>query len=331
VKTAPASSVRGRALAARNWRWAVFSAVGLLLVLVPFLGLPPFVVSSMTQILIYAMFAMSLDLILGYAGLPSLGHAAFFGTGAYAAGIVAINLGNELALTLLMASAAALVSGLLVGALAVRTHGIYFLMLTLALSQIFYAIAFKWTWLTGGANGLAGIPRPKLLGISLDTGGAYYLAVLAAFAVTALVLRTVVQSPFGHTLVGIRENESRMEALGYDTWRYKWAAFGLASTLAGVAGAFLAGYNGFVAPTDVQWTTSGVVLIMAIIGGAGTLIGPALGAALVLLLETWVAGIPVIGERWLMVMGLVFMAFVIVGGGGMVGLARRLSRSGSSL
>jgi branched-chain amino acid transport system permease protein len=318
-------------------RWLV-GAGWLALALLPFLGLPPFVISSATQVLIYAMVAMSLDLLLGYTGLTSLGHAGFFGAGAYAAGLCALRFSAELPLTMLAALAVALACGLLVGALTVRAQGMQFLMLTLAFSQMLFAIAFKWTWLTGGANGLAGIPRPSLLGLSLADARAYYLATLAACALTALVLRTVVRSPFGQALVGIRENEARMQALGYPTWRYKWAAFGLAAALAGLAGAFLAGFNGFVAPSDLDWTTSGLLLIMAVLGGAGTLVGPALGAAIVLLLQTWLGSLPGLGERWPMVMGLVFMAFVIAGRGGaggvprrpvawgaVVGLARRLS------
>ena len=322
--TAGAAAVRRPAFTAGRW---LLPILWLALAVVPFVGLSPFVISSATQILIYAMFAMSLDLLLGYTGLPSLGHAAFFGAGAYAAGLVALRVVNDLLVTTLVAAVVALLLGLLVGAVAVRSQSIYFLMLTLAFTQMAFAVAFKWTWLTGGANGLAGIPRPNLLGISLADGRAFYLATLAACAVSAMVLRTVVVSPFGRTLVGIRENESRMLAVGYHTWRYKWAGFGLAATLAGIAGAFLAGFNGFVAPSDLEWTTSGIVLIMVVIGGAGTLIGPAVGAAIVLLLQIWVSVIPGIGERWPLIMGLVFMGFVLAGGGGMVGLVRRLAVS----
>ncbi len=300
--------------------------IGLVLLAgVPLLALPRFVQSTLTEMLIWGIFAMSLDLLLGYTGLASLGHAAFFGSGAYAAGLVALYLTRELPSMLLAAVLVALLAGLVVGALAVRSRGIYFLMLTLAFSQVFFAIAYKWTWLTGGSNGLAGIPRPTLLGLHLDSAGAYYLAALGGFALAVAVLWAVVRSPLGHALVGIRENEARMEWLGYHTWRYKLAAFALAAMLAGLAGGLFAGFNGFVAPADVYWTTSGLVLVMVIIGGPGTLVGPVLGAVLVLLLQNFVGSIPRVGERWPMIMGLVFIVFVLAGRGGLLGLARRLA------
>jgi ABC-type branched-subunit amino acid transport system ATPase component len=212
----------------------------------------------------------------------------------------------------------------LVGGLCVRTSGVYFLMLTLAFAQIVYAIAFKWTWLTGGSNGLSGIPAPILPLIQLADQAVLYEVALLAMVGSLAVLWRIVGSPLGRTLVGIRENEHRMRSLGYNTARYKLAAFVIAGLFAGFAGALYAvGYARAVSPADVYWTQSGLVLIMVILGGVGTLIGPILGAAVELLLRNWVSSLPGVGERWMLIMGLIFGAFVLFARGGLVGVIMR--------
>jgi branched-chain amino acid transport system permease protein len=293
------------------------------LFILPLLGLPPYLITVLTEVFIYAVFAMSLDLLLGYTGLPSLGHAAFWGLGAYGAAIAAGRVVPSFVLALSVGLVAAGLGALLIGAVSIRTSGVYFLMLTLALSQIVYAAAFKWTFLTGGSNGLPaphlGVPGADLLG----RGAPLYYTTLVVFGGSLLVLRRLVGSPLGRTLVGIRENEARMRALGYATVRYKLAAFVVAGLFAGLAGVLYVAYSGYVSPSDVYWTSSGLVLIMVIVGGAGTLLGPAVGAALVLLLQNLVSSLPTVGERWQLMMGLVFVAFVLVGRGGIAGLVRR--------
>lgn len=300
------------------------TAVGLgLLALIVFpLIAPPYLLDIWTQVLIFAIFAMTLDLLLGYSGMVSFGHAAFFGLGAYAVGITGRQLGAQLWLTLPSAVVVAGLAALVIGFFSIRSRGIYFLMLTLAFSQMAYALVYQLTDLTGGSNGLSSIPRPTLDPLPLEFSGMrelYFLIAAAALAVLFL-LRTIVSSPFGATLQGIRENEPRMRALGYPTARYKLAAFVIAGALAGVGGALYGYYNSFVAPSDLYWTMSGEAIVMVIIGGAGSLGGPALGAALVVILQRLVSSYT---ERWPILLGLIFILFVIFAPRGIAGLLTR--------
>lgn len=311
-------------------------------------------------LLVYAIFAMSLDLLLGYTGIASLGHAAFFGLGAYGAGILATKLSQDFLPATLLAVVLAAFGALLIGAVAIRARGVYLLMLTLALAQVLWAAADKAVWLTGGSDGLTGVPKPKLpfleslFGRSLsDPLGLYWLLVLC-FLLALGLLVLIVHSGFGRVLVGIRENEARMRAIGYNTYAYKLAAFVIAGALAGLAGALFVFTRGGLTPQQVYWTTSGEVLIMVIVGGAGTLLGPAFGAALILALENLTAvpllreliagsalpeflragyqGTPLqatveeLAKRRLLVLGVVFILFVLFARQGLAGLFRPLLR-----
>jgi branched-chain amino acid transport system permease protein len=302
------------------------------LLVFPFVSPSIYFQNVLTEVLIFGIFAMSLDLLIGYTGLTSFGHAAFFGIAAYTAGIVATSYTNNIVVTLLAGVASAGLLALPVGALAIRSLGIYFLMLTLAFSQMVFAAAYKWTWLTGGPNGLAGIPRPTLgVGqVEFASVTSFYYLVLAFFVASYLLLRRIVASPLGTGFVGIRENESRMRAIGYNTWLVKLAAFVIAGLFGGLAGVLFSYFNGFVSPSDVYWTTSGLVMVMVIIGGAGTLVGPVLGAALVLILQNIVSSQT---DRWPLIMGATFIFFVLVARRGIAGiyqdtvaLARRATR-----
>ncbi|GAC1487471.1 MAG: branched-chain amino acid ABC transporter permease [Candidatus Limnocylindrales bacterium] len=272
------------------------------------------------DVLIFAIFAGSLDLLVGRAGLPSLGHAAFFGSGAYAAAIVGQRLGtNDLLVGL---GAAALVAGalaLLIGLLAVRATGIFFLMLTLALAQMVYALAFQATDLTGGSNGFAGVRRPAFFGADLGSAETLYLLVAVVFALVTLLLWRVTRSPYGRALAGLRENERRMRALGYDTRTLKLSVFVLAGSLAGIAGALSAYAFRFVSPNDVALGTSVTGLVMVLIGGAGTLLGPLLGAAVVLFIERVLSSSVGFSQT---VLGIVFILFVVFARQGLAGLLR---------
>jgi branched-chain amino acid transport system permease protein len=302
---------------------AVWFVIALLL---PLASPPRYLVTVLTQMFVYAIFAMSLDLLVGYTGLASLGHAAFWGLGAYGTGLVARSVAPSAPLALLAGAVAGGLGAALIGAICVRAAGVYFLMLTLAFAQMVYAAVFKWAWLTGGSNGLSGVPKLQLPGVgTLDGAGVYELSLLM-FAAALGALWLLTRAPLGHTLVGIRENEGRMRALGYDTYRYKLVAFTVAGLFAGLAGALNVAYGGYVSPNDVFWTASGQVMVMVIIGGLGTLLGPALGAVLVLLLQNLVSSVPGIGDRWELIMGAVFVAFVLFGRGGIVGIARNLRR-----
>ncbi|MHB8984022.1 MAG: branched-chain amino acid ABC transporter permease [Carboxydocellales bacterium] len=313
----------------RTWkkRYVIIPVIGLLLLL-PFMNTSSYVVNLMTEVFIFGIFAMSLDLILGYTGMASLGHAAYFGLGAYAAGIVAVRFSPNLFIALPAAIGVATVAALIVGLLALRTSGVYFLMLTLAFSQMFYAVTFKWTWLTGGSDGLAGIPRPVLpFGgeqlVDFINSTNFYLLTLVVFLVCYFILWRIIHSPFGQVLVGIRENEKRMSAIGYETKRFKLASFVIAGAFGGVAGAFNAFYNGYASPQDLFWAMSGQVLVMVVMGGYGTLIGPVLGAGFFLLLQNVVSSYT---ERWPIIMGVIFISFVMAAPKGMVGIYEMVSR-----
>lgn len=273
------------------------------------------------QILIFAIFASALNLLVGYAGLPSLGHAAFFGGGAYAAAIAAQRLGtDELVVSLGAAVLVSALLALLIGFLAVRALGIFFLMLTLALAQMVFALAFQATELTGGSNGFSGVHRPALFGRDLSAANDLYLLVCGCFLAAMLAVWGITASRYGHVLVGIRENERRMRALGYDTRRLKLSLFVLAGAIAGVAGALAAYEFRFVSPNDVALGTSVSGFVMVLIGGAGTLAGPVVGAAIVLFIERVLPStLPV-----QTILGVVFVLFVLFAREGVVGAARRV-------
>ena len=285
------------------------------------------------EVLIFAIFALSLDLLLGYTGLPSLGHAAFFGVGAYLTAYLtsrselALGLTDNLLLTLPLVLLGTALLALLIGLFALRTSGLYFLMITLALAQMLYSIAIRWSGVTGGSDGLAGVPQPSIglgsLSYTFDSRQSYYYLVLAFFLLAWWLSARLVNSHFGWTLRGIRENEARLRALGYNTFRYKLGAFVLAGTLAGLAGLLLAHFFRHVSPDTLYWTTSGQVLVMVIIGGAGTLTGPILGAALVRLLPHLLSSYT---DRWQTIIGLIFVLFVVYAAQGLIGLLRRERR-----
>ena len=293
---------------------------GLALAAAP-LALGSYQLGLLTRMLILAIFAMSLNLILGYGGLPSLGHAAYFGIAAYTAGLLARRGVEYFWLDVAAALAAATMTAALFGLLALRTRGAYLLMITLALAQVLWGIAFGWKSFTGGDDGLAGIPRPSAgLPWSLAGGVRFYYFALVVFVLSTAFLWVVVHSPFGRALVGIRESERRMEVLGYNTWAHKYVAFILAGALAGVSGTVFVYFTGFVSPAYLSVVFSAMALIMVILGGAGTLLGPALGSALIVLLEH---GISAYTQRWVLVLGLIYVGVTLFAPNGLLGLARR--------
>ena len=279
-------------------------------------------VTLAVDILIYAMFAMSLDLILGYTGLPSFGHAAFFGLGAYLLAYLTTRLAmNNLLVTAPAVLLGAALMALVIGFFALRTRGVYFLMVTLAFAQMLYSVAINWSAVTGGSDGLAGVPRPAIglgpLSFAFKSRESFYYLILVSFLLVWWLLRRIVNSPFGWALRGIRENEARMRALGYNTFRFKMAAFVIAGALAGLAGLLFAHSQFVASPENLYWTTSGQVMIMLIVGGAGTLSGPIFGAATVRLLRNYVSSAT---DRWETLMGVVFILFVLFARRGIVGL-----------
>jgi len=274
-------------------------------------------VKLLQEILIWGVFAMSLDLLLGYAGMVSFGHSAFFGIGGYVAALALKQSPHALSALVLPALVAAL-AALVIGFFSIRVSGVYFIMLTLAFSQMFYAYAFQVAWL-GAEDGIIGVPRPRLLGLDLANGTVFHLYLVVLVALAALVLWRVVRSPFGHVLRGIQENEGRMEAVGYAVQRYKLVAFVIAGMIGGVAGALYTQLNLTISPDAFFWTTSGEALLMVIIGGTGTLWGAVLGAAAFILLQSLVSSYT---ERWMLILGLTFILFVLFAPGGIVGALR---------
>lgn len=292
-------------------------AAGILLALAAPM-LPSYYVGLLIEGLVFSIFAASLNLLLGYAGLPSLGHAAYFAAGAYAAGLTAVHVTTSFWVgalnALLLSSALAAVFGLL----ALRATGVYFLMITLALAQVVWAVAFSWRSVTGGDDGLRGVPRPTLGFVDVDLSQAtnFYLFALAAFALAMIFIHLVFRSPFGRSLRGIQDNPIRMNALGYNVWLYKYLAFVLASALAGFAGALFVYYKGFVSPEVASIVVSAEVMLMVILGGAATVAGPAVGAFAIILMSNFISAY---ASHWTFILGALYVLVVLLAPSGLIG------------
>jgi branched-chain amino acid transport system permease protein len=294
-------------------------------VLLALLGLP-FLMTDypralVSEIFIFAILAMSLDLLLGFTGLMSLGHAAFFGLGAYAVAVLGAQFGINAWIGVAAGVAIAGSGAALIGFFCVRTSGIPFLMLTLALSQLVFSAALKWRDVTGGSDGIAIAEKPSFFGYDLSNSLVMYFMALGFFALAYWALRRLLNAPLGHVFVGIRENEQRMMAIGYPTRAYKLLAFTIAGAFAGLAGGLYAIFNGFISADSVYWTASGDVLIMTMLGGAGTLIGPAVGAAVFLLMKNVVSSY---SEHWLAIVGIIFICCVMFFPGGVWGTLEKV-------
>jgi len=294
----------------------------------PFFGYPVFLM----KLLCFALFACAFNLLIGFTGLLSFGHAAFFGSAGYVTGHLLANVGLSPELGILAGVAASAVLGLVIGSLAIRRQGIYFSMITLALAQMVYFAALRSPY-THGEDGLQGVPRGKLLGlVDLSSDLTLYYVVLAIFVLGfALIVRTV-HSPFGQVLKAIKENEPRAISLGYDADRYKLLAFVLSAALTGLAGATKTVVLGFETLTDVHWTMSGLVVLMTLVGGMGTMAGPIIGAFIIVALEnklgevgtalaemTGIEWFSSLGESVGMVTGLIFIVCVLLFRRGIVG------------
>ena len=285
-------------------KWLVSVAMCLFLAL-PFLT--PYQALA-TEMIIFAIFAIGYDIIFGYTGLLSFGHAMFFGVGAYGMGLVLTRWTPSLFLGFLVSIVLALLLALVVGFLSIRRRGIYFVMVTLAFCQMLYFIAFKWTSLTGGDNGLHGVPRPLIGPFDLNSETVYYYFVLAIFGLCVLLAFRIVNSPFGKVLQSLRQNEDRARSIGYNTDNFKIISFMISGLFSALAGGLYAVHLNFVPLDSLSISTSGDIVIMTLVGGAGTLYGPIFGAMLIVymrnLLSAWF-------ENWNLLMGLLFICCVL--------------------
>lgn len=273
-----------------------------------------------SQALIAALFALSLNLLVGYAGLTSLGHAGYLGLTAYGSGWLITHLGwGHLGAAVAALVGTTVMAGIF-GLVALRAAGISFLMITLALGQILWGLAYRWTSVTGGDNGISGLTRPSPFGIDLGNPNSFYYFTLVVFIVVWAAIATWVRSPFGASIRGTKDQPRRMSTLGYNVWLIRWTTFVVSGFLGGVAGLMYVYYNQFISPHSLSLANSAEMLLMVIAGGAGTLSGPVVGAALVVLLKN-VASAYI--DRWIMLLGLVFIFIVMFVPGGIVaGLAR---------
>jgi len=286
-----------------------------------------FVILIVTRVLAFSILVMSLDLLLGFTGLASLGQAAYLGVGAYLTAILAtryqIGLDYDFWLVIVLGMIGGALLAAVFGLLALRAAGVYFLMITLALGQCVWGLAYRWNSLTGGDNGINLQFRPKF-GIDLSHDVTFFYLVFACFAVSLLSLYTLVRSPFGRSLAGIRERELRMRILGYNTWLHKYIAFVIAGGFGGLAGVLWAHTAGIVSPENVVLTTSVDALLMAVLGGAGTLVGGVIGATIVFGLREYLSTLV---PWWQYVLGAVYVLTILYLPTGLMGIPERIRQS----
>ena len=298
-------------------RWVILGAV---LVAWPFLG-GEFYVNLTSQIFIAAIFAASLNLLVGYGGLPSLGHASFLGVAAYLSALMNLRWGLDHVLSAPLALAGTTLMAGLFGLIALRATGLGFLMLTLALSQVLWGTAYRWVALTEGDNGLRGLTRPPLPGLNLDDTTTFYFFALVVTAFSLWMIARLVASPFGAALRGTRDQARRMNALGYDVWLIRWVTFVYAGFWGAVSGLLFVYYHKYIHPASLSLTSSAEAILSVIAGGSGTLAGPVIGSAIIVLLKNYVSAYV---ERWNMLMGFVFVVIVVFMPDGLVPGLKRL-------
>jgi branched-chain amino acid transport system permease protein len=304
--------------------------IGLIIAFLILVVMPPlytsYWITLFTQMLIYGILAMSLDVLLGYTGLSSFGHAGFFGSSAYVVAILATRYKMGFLACLVSGVALATLISMIFGLLVAHATGVYFLIITLALGMTLWGLGFRWVNMTGGDNGISGIPRPDIgLPISLKDPLTFYYFILIFFLICLVLMTIYVRSPFGHSLKGIRESESRMRVLGYHTWLHKYLSYVYAAAFGGVAGAFWAYFDGFISPYNMDLTASIEIILMVILGGPGTLIGPALGAGIIVFLKNFISAYT---QRWLLILGTIYILTILYAPQGLMNLLKDWLRGG---
>ncbi|MGA2993275.1 branched-chain amino acid ABC transporter permease [Bradyrhizobium sp.] len=288
-----------------KWIGSALIAAALLL---PPLVAGDFYVNLASQILIAAIFALSLNLLVGFGGMTSLGHASYLGVAAYLSALLTSRYGFGHGPAALISILGTVAMAAFFGVVALRATGLGFLMITLALSQVLWGLAYRMSDVTNGDNGLAGLTRPSPFGISLDSAASFYWFALIVAVIAFAMMAIFVSSSFGSSLKGVRDQPRRMAALGFNPWMIRWITFIYAGFWGGVAGLLYVYYNKYIHPTSLSTTSSAEALLGVIAGGSGTLGGPAVGAALVLLLKNYASAYI---ERWNMLLGLVFLFIVL--------------------
>src|SRR5690349_24133389 len=303
---------------------SVVVALAAIAIIVP--NTDSFVILLTTRALAFSILVMSVDVLLGYTGLPSLGQAAYLGVGAYVTAILAtryqFGLGYDFWIVALLGICFSAALAAVFGLLAIRATGVYFLMITLALGQCVWGLAYRWNSLTGGDNGINLGVRPTF-GIDLSNEVTFFYLVLAIFALSLLAMYVLVRSPFGASLKGIRERELRMKILGYNTWLHKYIAFVIAGAFGGLSGVLWAHTAGIISPVNVELTTSVDALLMAVLGGAGTLVGGVIGAFIVIALREYLSTLV---PWWQYVLGGVYVLTIFYLPSGLMGLPERIWR-----
>jgi branched-chain amino acid transport system permease protein len=288
-------------------KWIGTALVAAALLLPPFVA-GDFYINLASQILIAAIFALSLNLLVGFGGMTSLGHASYLGVAAYISALLTSRYGFDHGTAALISILGTIVMAAFFGVIALRATGLGFLMITLALSQVLWGLAYRMSDVTNGDNGLAGLTRPSPFGISLDSAASFYWFALIVAVIAFAMMAIFVSSSFGSSLKGVRDQPRRMAALGFNPWMIRWITFIYAGFWGGVAGLLYVYYNKYIHPTSLSTTSSAEALLGVIAGGSGTLGGPAVGAALVLLLKNYASAYI---ERWNMLLGLVFLFIVL--------------------
>lgn len=290
------------------------------------LYLGPFWLSLLMQILIFGLLALSVELLLGHIGLFSVCQAAFFAVSAYTVAILQVKYGQPTIVAVPAGMGAAIILSLIYG-IAVRTSGVYFILVTIALGHVFWGISWTWVSFTNGEGGITNVPAPAVGSLVITSHSSYYYIVLAVVALCVLGYRTLTRSPFGLTLRGIRESESRMRGLGYNIAAHKYTAFVLAGTLSGIAGLLYIYFNRFVSPANAEFFLSIEVALMVLVGGTGTILGPFIGSAIMLGLRNYVSAYI---DQWMIVMGLIFIVTMLWTPDGVLGVIRRLGIRGKT-
>jgi branched-chain amino acid transport system permease protein len=305
----------------RQIHLALFGVTLALVIVLPFGIYPIFLM----KVMCFALFALSFNLLFGYAGLMSFGHAAFFGLASYVASYTAKHYIAQPEIAVLAGTASAVLLGIPIGALAIRRQGIYFAMITLAFSQMVYFFALRTPKFTGGEDGLQGVPRGNLFGmVDLSSEPVLYVFVSVVFFAGFFLVYRIIYSPFGHVLKAIKENEPRAISLGYRVNRYKFLAFVLSAAIAGMAGSTKAIVFEMSSLYDIHWSMSGEPVLMSLVGGLGTVFGPVVGAALIIAMETMLTSW---GSWVTVIQGVIFVLIVLLFRGGILGYAARKLRT----